>query len=398
MNDHDFVLGGRHKLIPSVYAICDITTEGKVSYSGDTFIKIRSGKHDSSTAHTHHFDLTKLFDSGSIKRKPILIIETDGAQDEAPRFPKPLACAVSQFKRLNLDAIIHGVNAAGLSAFNPVERRMAPLSHDLSGVVLPHDKFGNHLDANGNTIDLELEMKNFYAAADVLAEIWSHTVINKHPVHCEVLKKGSDLKPEDLDEIWNAQHVHQHRYGYQIVKCLDQNCCKPFETNWLDFFPKRFLPPPAVYQYGPRGLEIVEPSVYFKTPKKYKFAALPQRLFANLVPKEALTGKNGKNRPMPFDTYCESMQEKIDDCVCNKCGSYWPSCAAKIRHQKSHKYISSDTTLEPTNVLDEFDSDTEEIPQAEQEECGPMPIFDNIQNHVVSPFVQLTDSINDDSD
>ena len=62
--------------------------------------------------------------------------------------------------------MVHGVNAAGLSAFNPVERRMAPLSHDLSGVVLPHDTFGNHLDANGNTIDENLEMDNFNTTAD----------------------------------------------------------------------------------------------------------------------------------------------------------------------------------------------------------------------------------------
>ena len=41
---------------------------------------------------------------------------------------------------------------------------MVPLSHDLSGVVLPHDTFGNHLDSSGNTIDEQLEEKNFYAA------------------------------------------------------------------------------------------------------------------------------------------------------------------------------------------------------------------------------------------
>ena len=46
-------------------------------------------------------------------------METDGAQDEAPRFPKPMNCAISLFKELKLDALILGVNAAGLSAFNP---------------------------------------------------------------------------------------------------------------------------------------------------------------------------------------------------------------------------------------------------------------------------------------
>ena len=73
-------------------------------------------------------------------------MEIDGAQDAAPRFPKPLATQISLFKELNVHVLLHGVNAAGLSAFNPVEQRMAPLSHELAGFVLPHNVYGNHLD------------------------------------------------------------------------------------------------------------------------------------------------------------------------------------------------------------------------------------------------------------
>jgi len=54
-------------------------------------------------------------------------MSTDGAQDEAPRFPKTLATAIHLFRLLELDVLLHGINAAGLSAFNPVERRMAIL-------------------------------------------------------------------------------------------------------------------------------------------------------------------------------------------------------------------------------------------------------------------------------
>ena len=79
--DHDFAVGTRHKLIPSVYAECKVLDTGKVSYSGKTFIQIRSGKHDSSTAYTHAFDVRNLFLNGDLKIKPILVIETDGAQD-----------------------------------------------------------------------------------------------------------------------------------------------------------------------------------------------------------------------------------------------------------------------------------------------------------------------------
>ena len=261
------------------------------------------------------------------------------------------------------------------------------------GVILPHDTYGTHLNGSGNTIDAVLEKKNFYAAAEVLSEIWSHTVINSHPVVCKVMESGSELKPEEPDPIWVSKHVRQHRYGIQIVKCLETTCCEAFETNWLDIFPKRFIPPPAVYQFGLRGLEIVEPTVYFRNPKKYKFASLSQRLITNLVPEEALKGKNGKIRPFPFDIYCESMQENIDQCVCDKCGLYWPSCAAKNRHLKAHKKDIFEDTFDTNDVLDEFDSEAEEEP----EELGstPMPIFEDIRSHLTSPFVPVTDAMNE---
>ena len=119
--------------------VCDVNSSGIVTYSGNTFIRIRSGKHDTSNAYTYAHDMRELFLCNLVPMKPILLIEIDGVQDQAPRFPKTLTTAISHFKELNLDALLRGVNAAGLSAFNPVERRMAPLSHDLAGIILPHD-------------------------------------------------------------------------------------------------------------------------------------------------------------------------------------------------------------------------------------------------------------------
>ena len=85
---------------------------------------------------------------------------------------------------------------------------------------MPHDTYGSHLDGNRNTTDKSLEKKNFYAAAGVLAEIWSGTVIDNHPVHCKVMEKGCHVKAKDPDPVWVANPVCQHRYGLQIVKCL----------------------------------------------------------------------------------------------------------------------------------------------------------------------------------
>ena len=65
------------------------------------------------------------------------------------------------FKDHDIDYLIAACNAAGSSAFHFIERRMAPLSKELPGIVLPHDSFGTHLDENGKTIDDVKEPQNF---------------------------------------------------------------------------------------------------------------------------------------------------------------------------------------------------------------------------------------------
>lgn len=77
-----------------------------------------------------------------------------------------------------MDAVIVACNAPGRSAFNRVERRMAPLSKCLVGIVLPHDHYGTHLDNNGNTVDPDLEKENFSYSGRALAEVWSELVID----------------------------------------------------------------------------------------------------------------------------------------------------------------------------------------------------------------------------
>ena len=93
-----------------------------------------------------------------------------------------VASSIDIFKIHDLDALFVLAHAPGQSAFNAVERRMAPLSHDLSGLILLHDYFGTHLDANGNTTDFALEKENFKKAGEVFAEVWSGTVIDSYPV------------------------------------------------------------------------------------------------------------------------------------------------------------------------------------------------------------------------
>lgn len=94
--DHDFVVASKHKLIPSVYAAAKIS-QTSVTYSGPTYISIRSGKHSKSDASTHALDFGSLFSCAEFEEviktpdgqmKPIVIISVDGGPDENPRFDK----------------------------------------------------------------------------------------------------------------------------------------------------------------------------------------------------------------------------------------------------------------------------------------------------------------------
>lgn len=259
--DHDWVVASRHKLIPSVYAAC-IVEEGKflnraaVTYSGPTHVVIRSGKHDSSTAYSHGTDYNSLLLLDNFKNhlkcdnkvKPVQIRIVDGGPDENPRYCKVLYTSIQYFKENDLDALIIATNAPGRSAFNRVERRMAPLSHDLAGIILPHDYYGTHLDKDGKTIDEELEKKNFGKAGQMLAEVWSKTVINGHPVEATYVEhENTDPPSPNIDHKWTQEHVCQTQYCLQVVKCLNEKCCKPPRSSWHKIMgPHRFLPPPVI--------------------------------------------------------------------------------------------------------------------------------------------------------
>lgn len=68
-----------------------------VSYSGPTYIAIRSGKHSTSTASTHALDFERLLEILPFKNlmyneeklvKPVIFLSVDGGPDENPRYEK----------------------------------------------------------------------------------------------------------------------------------------------------------------------------------------------------------------------------------------------------------------------------------------------------------------------
>ncbi|CAF4252877.1 unnamed protein product [Rotaria sp. Silwood2] len=320
--DHDWIVAPRHQLIQSVYAACLLSEDGDLGYSGPTYIAIRSAKHDLSTAASHALDFDRLVCLNEFEKvardetgqvKPIVIVTVNGGPDENPRFPKTLVARIKKFKKYHLNALFILTHAPGQSTYNIVERRMAPLSHDLAGLILTHDYFGSHLTKSGVTTNIDLEKLNFRKAGQILAERWNKSVIGgfscvaeyiNSPVtsedECrqvdtkivmdELLRKicakeeaeeGHEFRVRasdeyyqdnaraprekfdeqlkyDIDEYWCAIHVLQTQYTLQIIRSNSVECCGEWRSNYVEIFPHRFLPSPVPFECTPYSIRMAE--------------------------------------------------------------------------------------------------------------------------------------------
>lgn len=320
--DHTWVKAARHKLIPSIYAGIIIKEGGFgdpsfVTYSGPTCAFIRSGKHDTSDASTHADDFSRVLaseifqslckvkteqDTDVKQIKPVVIMTSDGGPDENPRYSKVIRHAISHFKTYDLDALYIATNAPGRSAFNRVERRMAPLSHALSGVILDHEHYGSHLNSQAETTDPVKEKENFKHAGETLGEIWSTLTIDKHPVEAKFVesRQESVVLPE-IDHSWFIKHVRSSQYALQIVKCDSRDCCTSLRSNLKMVLPSGFLPPPVLMKYASDGLQLAE--VGEKTGK-----FLP--LFTQIATKFSAPQKNiftGVSKPFCFNFFNSTL-------------------------------------------------------------------------------------------
>lgn len=345
--DHDFVVAANHKLIPSVIAGCVIKsgqlgrTEA-VGYSGPTYVAIRSGKHCSSTAFSHGLDFNRMcelpeFDQiiqyqGTVK--PIIIITVDGGPDENPRYKKVISMAIHHFVQYNLDAIFIATNAPGRSAFNRVERRMAPLSRELAGLILPHDYYGSHLDQQLRTKDAELEERNFKFAGETLADVWNNLTIDGYPVKAEYIEPANSQIDESeiagYTAEWFAQHVRTSQYFLQVVKCNNRECCKEPRSSYFCVNQRQFMPAPVPLSQTPDGLKAPNPSeVNVIFPSLFVRNSIN---FATILPKSLLAYKE-----LPYDSYCPSQQPFIKTRICNKCSIYFASQVMLKEHLNHHR-------------------------------------------------------------
>ena len=122
--NHDFVVGSKHKLIPSVIGDMKVVkskdlTNDAVSYSGSTYITIRSSKYSGSSAFHHLRDIntarslpefTESFQNQHSREKKVMILTVYGGPDGNPRYPNTINYVIKYFCEYNLDGYFVATN------------------------------------------------------------------------------------------------------------------------------------------------------------------------------------------------------------------------------------------------------------------------------------------------
>ena len=284
---------------------------------------------------------------------------------DGPRFPSTRAVLSDIFKKRDLDFVWCASNAAGLSAYHFVERRMAPLSHALSGIVLPHDAFGSHLDNSGKTTDTELEKKNFQKAGEVLCDLWNDMTIDGYDVHASYRQPDREVHtPEEESALWIEEHCLISKYSLQISKCSDRTCCSPPRSNIHQIINGQFIPGPKLLSRDSSGridVNSTEPIKY-----KTRYSSLAETLvFASV-----LKPKGYELIQLPYDFYCPSVQQKLSAegghrYQCGTCKKIFTTLVLADKHIKLHGHEISlscpvDEAVEDQEAVLELDLDNED--------------------------------------
>ena len=137
----------------------------------------------------------------------------------------------------------------------------------------------------------------------------------------------------------------------QIVKCSDVTCCKPWKTNYCEFHPQRFLPPPVPVAISENGLRIDRENGAFRS------------LF------QALYLSNALELNICYDEYCPSLQVKgtkyktiIERRTCPQCNLYHSTITAlKKRKRECKNGWQQQTEFIPSpEVSDESEAEVDE--------------------------------------
>ena len=204
---------------------------------------------------------------------------------------------------------------------------MAPLSRELTGVIFDHQHYGTHLNSKKETVDIELEKRNFAYAGKALASLFDSMpsrgrAIGGYDVHAHwVDPMTTDERPDipAVSEEWKVNHMLRSRYFVMMRKCSDPTCCTPYRSPFKKVLPSGFLPSPRVYSHNTDGdLVLCKPG---DVGKAVKYASL-SNILAQFI-----------DQDLPIDTYNQKVILK--DVVCPFCNLSLRSLAEYGRHRET---------------------------------------------------------------
>jgi hypothetical protein len=344
VEDHDFPFGSKMKLIPSVYLIINPGDSSDTLRTGQLSIFIRPEYFIGTSSTTHMADLESIISneifSTTLKQenkvKPILILLVDGGPDENPKHMKNIIQYAHLFRSLDLDYLTVRTHAPGQSAYNPVERSMASLSEKLAGVTLPIDKFGSHLNSQGNVIDEELARRNFKYSGEKLCDIWNRDNIHGKPVTVEYVEQERIPfdEPEPLISWgWIENHTQICRYSLDIKKCKDRECCDEYRAPDI-------------------AILLDENNGFFPPLIKGKDGH-----FIN--PIHALQYYD-KLKMLKYDRCCPSISQELHQRLCcNICGKYFPTLTYIKEHKRNIHSLSHTQNIRKPKRIQKRNNETE---------------------------------------
>jgi hypothetical protein len=319
VEDHDFPIGSKMKLIPSVYLVINPADSSNTLRTGQISIFIRPEYFVGTSSATHIADLESIVANENFstlknedKVRPIWVLLVDGGSDENPKHMKNIIQYAHLFQSLDLDYLTVRTHAPGQSAYNPVERSMASLSEKLAGITLPIGEFGSHLNGQGNVIDEELARRNFEYSGKKLRDIWKRDNIHGKPVTVEYIDQErhpfGEPKPLILWN-WIENHAQICRYSLDIKKCKDRECCNEYRA-----------PDAAIL--------LDENNGFLPSITKGK-----DNHFINPI---HTLQYHDKLKILPYDRCCPSISQELHQRLCcNVCGKYFPTLKFMNEHKRN---------------------------------------------------------------
>ena len=171
--------------------------------------------------------------------KSVMVVTVDWGRDINPWYTKTIACAIDYFVIQDLNALFLATNASCSRAKNGKVHKW------LSGVALPHNHLGSHLNTQRETTDKQSKIKKFSHTEEILVEICLGMIIDDYPLLDKIISEyNADNILQNLKNLKQFMNKN-HSILYKLKRIKITICCTLFRSPSLTIIKERFLPPPV---------------------------------------------------------------------------------------------------------------------------------------------------------